>query len=90
MRQVCDLGREFVQLVADEEEAVRRRRHVIPVTLPYFAGRKNRQTGGFALGEKYMGVWQGVAMDFIKFQSGSPCPTLLRLADSGVARPQGG
>jgi hypothetical protein len=26
-----------------------------------------------------MGIWQGVAMDFLKFQPGPPCPTLLRL-----------
>jgi hypothetical protein len=44
---------------------------------------------------RFMGVWQGVAMDSIKFHLGPPCPTLLRpsgrlplTAVSGVARPQ--
>jgi hypothetical protein len=32
-----------------------------------------------------MGIWQGVATDSTKFQSRSPCPTLLRLK-----RPEGG
>jgi hypothetical protein len=47
-----------------------------------------------------MGLWQGVAMDSLKFHPGLPCPTLLRpraghpwnslTAVYGVARPQGG
>jgi hypothetical protein len=47
----------------------------------------------------YIGVWQGVAMDFLKFHPGPPYPTLLRSAGGpplkgltaiyGVARPQG-
>jgi hypothetical protein len=39
-----------------------------------------------------MGVWQGVAMDTLKFQQGPLCPTLLRSvgqAVSGVALPEG-
>jgi hypothetical protein len=28
-----------------------------------------------------MAVWQGVAMDYLKFHLGPPCPTLLRPAD---------
>jgi hypothetical protein len=35
-----------------------------------------------------MGVWQGGAMDSLKFHPGLPCPTLTDV--SGVARPQGG
>jgi hypothetical protein len=27
-----------------------------------------------------MGIWQGVAMDSLKFYPGPPCPTLLRSA----------
>jgi hypothetical protein len=34
-----------------------------------------------------IGVWNGVAMDFIKFHLGPPCPTLL--CPAGVARLQG-
>jgi hypothetical protein len=37
-----------------------------------------------------MGVWQGVAMDFLKFPLDPSCPNFLRLtAVSEVARPQG-
>jgi hypothetical protein len=33
-----------------------------------------------------MGVWQGVAMDSLKFHPGPPYPTLLRPAHPEVAR----
>jgi len=49
-----------------------------------------------------MGVWQGVAMDFLKYYPGLPCPSLLRPGVgqtttpktvirpfSGMAHPQG-
>jgi hypothetical protein len=34
----------------------------------------------YALKKKYIGIWQGVAMDSQKFHPGPPCPTLLRPA----------
>jgi hypothetical protein len=38
----------------------------------------------------YRGVWQGVAMDFLKFYPDPPCPTLLRLAGGPhLKRPDG-
>jgi hypothetical protein len=38
-----------------------------------------------------LAVWQGVAMDSLKFHRGPPCPTLRRLtAVSEVAHPQDG
>jgi hypothetical protein len=37
------------------------------------------EAGKSATIEKGMGVWQGVAMDSLKFHLGPPCPTLLRL-----------
>jgi hypothetical protein len=37
-----------------------------------------------------MGVWQEVAMDFLKFHPGSPCPTLLRpVGGPPLKRPYG-
>jgi len=37
-----------------------------------------------------MGLWQGVAMDSLKYCQGLPCPTLNALkAVLGLARPQG-
>jgi hypothetical protein len=46
---------------------------------------------------QYKGVWQGVAMDFLKFQPYPPFPTFLRPADGpplkrsyGLAPPEGG
>jgi hypothetical protein len=50
--------------------------------------------------DMYMGVWQGVVMDSLKYYPGPHCPTLLRPAGGpphkrrsavwGVARLQGG
>jgi hypothetical protein len=36
--------------------------------------------GDSKLAARSMGVWQGVAMDSLKFRPGPPCPTLLSLA----------
>jgi hypothetical protein len=49
-------------------------------------GKRSNETG-----KSIMGVWQGVAMDFLKFHPGPPCPTLLLPTFvSGVACPQSG
>jgi hypothetical protein len=42
--------------------------------------------GGTEIGRRDVGVWQGVAMDSLKFHPGSPCPTLLRPADGPSLR----